>query len=402
MKNTHTSAWWGAPRKFSVKLAERKISWLELFYDLVYVVAISRITEYFSRHADVSGFLDYMYLFIMVFWGWFNGSMYHDLHGTAGIRTRLMTLWQMVAVAAMIVCLKSPPDKVIYRGTIAIMVMQFYITYLWWSVGIYDKEHRKLNFPYTVCYLLSLVLNGTTLFLHTPYTRIFFFVSLFLNFLPPFYVSMRLGDRDFKLSASMTERLGLFAIIMFGEVVAGIINGVANAQDLSIAGWSNFVFAVLITFALWWIFFALVADRECKGGYLKGQLMIMAYIPVLMSLGMLAATFAEIFSEADQDTAGFRNFAFRISVFLAGTIMTTNFLKYPYKYELIRKRMQQILLVVALLISATGYLFKGNSLIIFFSFVLVLLITVIVVMTRVWLKFEVQDRQMPEAEDSAG
>jgi low temperature requirement protein LtrA len=179
MSHENTSVWWGAPKKFSTKFTERKISWLELFYDLVYVVAISKINQYFSEHTNASGFIDYVYLFVMIFWGWFNGSMYHDLHGTPGIRTRLTTLWQMVAVAAMIVCLNGPQDGILFRGTIAIMVMQLYITYLWWSVGIYDKAHRKLNRPYTVLYLMSLGLIFSSLFLQQPYIRIVFFCSLF-------------------------------------------------------------------------------------------------------------------------------------------------------------------------------------------------------------------------------
>src|SRR5687768_1331752 len=85
--------WWGPPRKFDPRIAERKISWLELFYDLVYVIAIARITHHLAEHPSWHGLADYAYLFIMIFWGWINGSLYHDLHGSPGIRTRFMTLW---------------------------------------------------------------------------------------------------------------------------------------------------------------------------------------------------------------------------------------------------------------------------------------------------------------------
>ena len=40
-----SSAWWGPPKKFDRDIKERRISWLELFYDLVYVIAIARITH---------------------------------------------------------------------------------------------------------------------------------------------------------------------------------------------------------------------------------------------------------------------------------------------------------------------------------------------------------------------
>lgn len=389
MKHEHIAPWWGAPKKFSTKFAERKISWLELFYDLVYTVAIARITTYFSQHPTLSGFLDYLYLFIMIFWGWFNGSMYHDLHGTPGIRTRLMTLWQMVAVAAMIVCLNSPQDRIMFRGTISIMVMQLYITYLWWSVGIYDKEHRRLNRPYTICFLLSLLVIFSTLFLHPPYVRIAFFASLVLNYLPPFYMSLGSRNRSFNLSPSMTERLGLFTIIMFGEVVTGAINGATTVQEFSWVSWGTFVLAILIVFALWWIFFALIADRNCKEGLLKGQVMIVCYIPLLMSLGMLGATFSGIFSatQAAQEWT-YRLFAFRIAIFLWGTVLISNFLMYPASYIPARKWFQLLLVAVGAIIAVGGYFVTQLPLYLLFTIIFILLLTIIVLMTIAWLRFE--------------
>src|SRR5579863_8792365 len=166
--------WWGPPRKFSSHFEERKISWLELFFDLVYAIVISRTTHWLAVNNTPGGILDYAYLIIIVFWGWYNGSQYYDIHGTPGIRTRLMTLWQMMAVAALAVTLYSPSDKAVGGATIAIAALQFFITYLWWSVGIYDKKYRKYNMPFTICYLAAFVLIIITLFIPQPYQRILF------------------------------------------------------------------------------------------------------------------------------------------------------------------------------------------------------------------------------------
>ena len=262
MKFTNSNIWWGPPKKFATNFAERKISWLELFYDLVYVIAVSKITYRVAHHPGYSGLLDYIYLFSMIFWGWLNGSMYHDLHGSPGVRTRLITLWQMMIVAALIVTLSGPPDTIFYRATIAIAIMQLYITYLWWSVGIYDKNHRRFNKPYTVFYLASLALIISTLFLQQPYIRIVFFISLLLNYLPPFVLNTKLVQHrvEFNLSSSMTERLGLFMIIIFGEAVLGVINGIGELNTVSFSIWVNFGLGILIVFALWWIFFAMIAE----------------------------------------------------------------------------------------------------------------------------------------------
>ena len=215
--------WWGPPKMFSTRFEERKISWLELFYDLVYAIVISRATHYLALHPDSFGVLDYAYLFTMIFWGWLNGSQYYDLHGSPGIRTRFMTLWQMLAVATLAVTLDSPLDQMIYRATISIAIMQAFITYLWWSVGIYDKDHRRLNVPYTVCYLAAFALIIATLYIPLPYKRIVFWITLVLNYMPSFITRRRMEKKniDFSLSSSMVERLGAFTIILFGEAILG-------------------------------------------------------------------------------------------------------------------------------------------------------------------------------------
>jgi len=59
--NKKSTVWWGPPKKFSTKSEERKISWLELFYDLVYVIAISKISHHLAAHFSFSGLLDYVY-----------------------------------------------------------------------------------------------------------------------------------------------------------------------------------------------------------------------------------------------------------------------------------------------------------------------------------------------------
>src|SRR4051812_24271574 len=99
-KHINSPSWWGAPRKFDPNFEERRISWLELFYDLVYVIAISRITHMLSSDLSVSTFAGYCSLFALIFWGWLNGSLYHDIHGNLGLRTRLITLWQMMIISA--------------------------------------------------------------------------------------------------------------------------------------------------------------------------------------------------------------------------------------------------------------------------------------------------------------
>jgi low temperature requirement protein LtrA len=371
---------WGPPRKFSDRIDERKISWLELFFDLVYVLAISRITHHLTIHFNWHGLLDYIYIFGMIFWGWSNGSYHHDLHGNSGLRTNLMTLWQIMIIAALIVTLGSPPESLVFNATIVLIIMQVYITYLWWSVGIYDKAHRQLNKPYTVCFLISLAFLVMALFINIDHARTFYFISLALNMLPPFLLikqSRRRGP-SFSLSAGMTERLGLFTIILFGEVVAGIVYGASEYGKLTFGLWMTMILAMLIVFALWWIFFTMIADLRCTMGFFGSYVMILVYMPTLMALGMTGACFNDTIHFLDMnDTGSKAMLCISLFVFLTGVSVICYFLDFPAYLQSYKKWWRVLLIIAATALFASGYIFRNAGVMALFTCMLIILLVTI-------------------------
>src|SRR5262249_1796811 len=148
---------------------------------------------------------------------WLNGSLYHDIHGNAGLRTRLMTLWQVLIIAAIAVTIDQPSPTWYFNTTIALMVMQLYITYLWWSVGFYDRSHRRYNKPYTILFLFSFALMFLSFFVPAAWIKVIAVAVIICNYLPPFIAHrlLRSSSMDLSLSSSMAERLGQFTIIVF-------------------------------------------------------------------------------------------------------------------------------------------------------------------------------------------
>jgi len=348
-----SSAWWGPPRKFDPRFEERKISWLELFYDLVYVIAISKITHHLGAHISLAGFLEYACFFILIFWGWLNGSLYHDLHGSSGLRTRLMTLWQVMIIAAVSITITQTSSKSFANTTIAFMVMQLFITYQWWSVGLYDKEHRKYNKPYTILYLVSFALLGLNLFLPQGSAKFILPLVVLFNYLPPFISQrvLRRSSLDLSLSSSMAERLGLFTIIVLGEVVLGVVNGISQVPQLNFIAWIKFALSLTIVFVLWWLFFTLTSNREVKKGFVRASLLEILFIPTLMSLGLMAASFTHFFETvADPVHAAislYKLFGYSLATFLTGISFMMGMLEYPDVVKLIRKRVRGSLLATA-------------------------------------------------------
>jgi low temperature requirement protein LtrA len=342
------SIWWGPPRNFETNQKDRRISWLELFYDLVYVIAIARLTHHLSHHLNWHTFLEFGGLFTLVFWGWLNGSLHHDLHGNQGLRTRLMMLWQMMIIAAFSIIFEKAPDD--YGSiTIVFMLMQLFITYQWWSVGFYDKSHRRYSRPYMVLFLSAFALMGVC-YWQPHLSGLLLPVILICNYTPPFIAHMLLvrSEKRLDLSSSMFERLGLFTIIIFGELVLGVINGVSKVEQLGWIDWLDFALATGIVFSLWWIFFTFVSTREVKKGFDKASTLELLYIPALIALCIIAACLPESFHDQD-DTLVIRNLTqYAIAAFLFCVVLITTLLEYPTVFLKIKRPMRVSLTITAM------------------------------------------------------
>ena len=68
------------PRRHGEVLYSREVGFLELFYDLVYVVVIGRAAHHLAEHVDWIGVRDFALVFGLIWLAWFNGTFWHELH----------------------------------------------------------------------------------------------------------------------------------------------------------------------------------------------------------------------------------------------------------------------------------------------------------------------------------
>jgi len=395
MRFGKSTTWWGPPKKFDPHFEERRISWLELFYDLVYVIAISRITHHLAMHISVEGFLQYAFLFFLIFWGWLNGSLYYDIHGSEGLRTRLMTLWQVVIIAALAVTIDQPSPTWYVNTTIVFMIMQLYITYVWWSVGFYDRSHRRYNKPYTILFLIALALMGLSLFVDGPWVKLIAVVVIICNYTPPFIAHrlLRKSALDLSLSSSMSERLGLFTIIVFGEVVLGVVNGISKVDDLNFSVWLNFALAVSIVFALWWIFFAMTSNRNAKSGFVNATFLELLCVPTLMSLGLMAARFSFLFDPDETNRSLNVVFGSAVAIFLVGVSLIMGLLVYAEVFNPIKKRTRRSLLITALVLVGWSFVNLPLDQVYYLVVVLAILLAEIIYVTSLYYSLNVDEER---------
>ena len=295
MTGSRRSLWWGPPRNFDDRVNERKIGWLELFYDLSFVAAISQLTHQLSTHPawPVAGFC--FLLFSLIFWAWTNGSQYYDLHGSEGIRTRLLTFLQMLAIAAVAIAIPAAFAGRMRGLALAFAFSQAIVTYLWWSVGFFDPSHRVFSKFFTIGYLIGLGLLIASAFCPARAATGLWIAAVLVDISPPFVGwptivgVLRERGQVFSASAAIVERFGLFTIIVLAESIVGTVAGVTEAKHRSPAAWAAAALALFLSFLLWSLYFDMTSEQETKPGYHNMQALIFLHFPLLAALSFVGA-----------------------------------------------------------------------------------------------------------------
>lgn len=81
----------------------RHATWLELFFDLVFVVAVTELSRLLVVYPSAAGFLRFSGLFVPIFVAWQGFSFYADRFDTDDLVMRVAFFTGMLAIAAMAV-----------------------------------------------------------------------------------------------------------------------------------------------------------------------------------------------------------------------------------------------------------------------------------------------------------
>jgi low temperature requirement protein LtrA len=303
--------WWQPPHPASNRPEERRITFLELFYDLVYVVIIAELSHALAGNISIGGIGTFVFLFVIVWWAWFNGAMYHDLHGNNDIRTRVFTFLQMITVAAMAVFAHNAMGEGSVGFALSYAAFHLILTWLWWRTGVYDSNHRPLSQPYSSTFLITSLLFIVSILIPAPWRFVLWVLALLVDLalLILLWTNRNAAmqeeiNRVELISPSAVERFGLFTIIVLGEVIVGVVSGVAEHPHLSwLAGGSAFL-GMVIAIGLWWVYFDFVSGRQPIPRTSKRLAWIYLHLPVAMGITAVGASILNVVEHAGEPLPG--------------------------------------------------------------------------------------------------
>jgi low temperature requirement protein LtrA len=298
---------WRPPRPHGETIADRRVSDLELFYDLVYVAVIGQAAHHLAEHVSVRGLAEFAVVFALVWIAWNNGTLYLELHGREDGRTRTIVFVQMGILVLLAVFTADATDGSGRGFAVVYGTYQVLQTGLWYSVWRQDRRDHPEFLAGTAGYVVgtgvSVPLVLASGFLPaTP--RLVVWAGLAVAWIVGVLLAARNSSVGLALTPtdSLVERFGLFTIIVLGEVVIGVVAGLSAAErdaKTIITG----MLALWLGFGFWWIYFDLVGRRLPRADGGAASNWVMSHLPIALAITAAGAGMVSLIGHAHDASA---------------------------------------------------------------------------------------------------
>jgi low temperature requirement protein LtrA len=298
---------WRPPRAHGEVIADRQVSVLELFYDLVYVAVLGQAAHHLAEHVSVRGLAEFAVVFALIWIAWINGSLYLELHGREDGRTRTIVFVQMGILALLAVFTADAADGSGWGFAVVYATYQIVQTGLWYTVWRQDRRDRPeflgLAGGYVVGMGVSVAVIGASALLPAA-PQLVVWAGLGVAWIVGIVLAARRSRASLGLAPtdSLVERFGLFTIIVLGEVVIGVVDGLSGAERDATTIVTGML-ALSMGFGFWWIYFDLVGGRLPRAD--RGALAnwVMSHLPIALSITAAGAGMVSLIGHAHDPTA---------------------------------------------------------------------------------------------------
>lgn len=280
----------GNPPQLKLKgNTKRSATWLELFFDLVFVIAIGGLAHRIEHPNGIKDILMFITFFIPVWWAWVGHTVYSTRFDTYDISHRLFSILIMLAAIIMRISLQDDLQQSMRVFAIGYILARCSLIGLYIRAGLYERRAKKMVLLYVVGFGAGVTFWITSLFLSYPLVYYFWWIGIAIDLAVPWLGRKKILSQYPLDTSHLPERFGLFTIIVLGEILVGVVSG------LSITGW-NFIHICIgillfcISVSIWWAYFGYLHRTDHSRHLGSGQPFIYAHLPLVMGITILGGT----------------------------------------------------------------------------------------------------------------
>ena len=237
---------------------EAVVTPLELFFDLVFVFALTQVTAYMADELSRHGVLRGLLIVMLLWWSWTAYAWIANVVSADEGQIKLVMLAAMAAMFVMALCIPEAfvdaPGGLSGPVVLAICYLIFRVMHLllFWILSQDDRGLRQQVLRFTPS-----VLGSTALLLIASNFIGWVQTALWVAALAVDYIGTALGGASgWRLPAPkhFAERHGLIIIVALGESIVAIGVGVAQ-RPISVAIIVASILGLVLASAMWWAYF---------------------------------------------------------------------------------------------------------------------------------------------------
>lgn len=292
---------------------------LELFYDLIFVVAIAHVAsafhhDYANNHIS-HGVISFIMVFLAIWWAWNQYAWFASSFDNNSVRFRLATLWQMIGALVLAAGVDNAFNSDFTIVIIGYVIIRSSAIWLWFRVALDNPKLKTTGRRYAVGILLCQAAWLTQNFFEFSY---FIFATLWLaEFMVPYYAESHTQTHFH--SEHIEERFGLLTIIVLGESVLASTNSFISLIE-------HFSYDVLLVsigclftlFGIWWLYFNNSVEHKLRNKNIAFQWGYGHYIIFgsAAAIGALVSVNIDVLTHHASIELSVANFGFAVAVAL--------------------------------------------------------------------------------------
>ena len=234
--------------------AEQKVTPLELFFDLVFVFAITQVTALMAGDPSWEGLARGMLVLAALWWAW---AAYAWLTNNVNADEGGNRLVVFAAMAAMLVVALAVPHAFNEDG---VLFASAYFVVRFLHIALYAQASRSVDLRRAIIGLAPTSLIGASLLLAAGFADgtlqgLLWVAALAIDYAGP----LIRGPEGYTVSPGhFAERHGLIVIIAIGESIVAVGVGAAGLE-LDAAVVAAAALGIAVAAAIWWAYFDVVA-----------------------------------------------------------------------------------------------------------------------------------------------
>ena len=343
-------------------IQHKRVEFSELFYDLVFVFAISKATALIHPlHSGVvawDSLLDFLISVMVIINSWMIQTIYTNRYGTNSLFNMIIMFINMGLMLFISNMIGYNWQQWYYYtcwavGTLTLtLFFQYLVQFFRGSTDNADRESIKGFLWLTGLQSLGVYLAA----LFPIHVGVYVFIaSILLTFIVPIFLITK--DEHFQVNLPhLIERVSLLVIITFGEMVIGLVS-FFTVENFSIYSVLNFV----IMLSLFLFYFGEFDHAIDEGSNQKGVFIIYSHYPIFIGLMLMTVSMGYLLNPEANLLVAISFFYIGIGLFQAAVLANGPYNKHYLRYSKSYYCVQATLYLAALILSL---IFASNPIIV--------------------------------------